>query len=241
MPQRRLLPLIIASALFALVCARLGLWQLSRLAERRAFNARLEARLVAAPRPVSELPADTGAGHYHRVLARGVLDYAGQVALASRSSQGSPGVHLLTPMRLSDGRVVMVNRGWVYAPDAMTVDPLRWREHEGDTITVRGYAETFSGRDRTVLPAGARIVRALDSAAIAQRVGTPILPYFVVQTSDSASSANAPVRMGEPVLADGSHRSYAIQWFSFALVGLIGGALLLRDELARRRQSRAPR
>jgi len=144
-------------------------------------------------------------------------------------------VHVLTPLRLLDGGVVMVNRGWVYAPDAMTIDAARWREHEGDTITVRGYAETYPGRDRAPLPASARVVRALDSTAIARLVGTPILPYFVVQTSDSARSPTAPVRMGEPVLADGSHRSYAIQWFSFALVGLIGGALLLRDELARRR------
>jgi cytochrome oxidase assembly protein ShyY1 len=43
------------------------------------------------------------------------------------------------------------------------------------------------------------------------------------------------VRLGEPVLSDGSHRSYAIQWFSFALIALVGGTLLVREELVRRR------
>lgn len=233
MSQRRFLPLLAASAIFAIVCARLGLWQLDRLAQRRAFNGHLEARLAARSVPVIELEADTATGHYRRVIAAGRFDYAAQVALATRSSQGSPGVHVLTPLRLADGSTVMVNRGWVYAPDAMTIDAVKWRE--ADTATVEGYAETWTGRETAPLPPAARVVRALDSAAVARLVGSPIRPYFIVQTSDSTGAAGVPVRLGRPTLDDGSHRSYAIQWFSFALVALIGGALVLRDELATRR------
>lgn len=238
MPARRPLVFPIALTLiFAAVCARLGVWQLDRMVERRAWNVHLEERLGAGPRRVESLPVDTVAGHYARVTARGAYEFGGEVALAGRSSQGSPGVHLLTPMRLADGRLVMVNRGWVYAPDAMTVEAARWREHEGDTVTVTGYAETWSGREGTPPAREKRIVRALDSAAVARIVGAPVLPYYVVQTSDSAPSATRPVRLGEPVLADGSHRSYAIQWFSFALIALVGGSLLVREELVRRRAS----
>jgi surfeit locus 1 family protein len=233
--HRPLLLPIVATALFAVVCARLGVWQLDRLAQRRAFNATLHQRLAGAPLPVSTLPRDTTRGHYHRVTARGRFDYAGQVALATRSNLGSPGVHLLTPLRLDDGNVVMVNRGWVYAPDAMTIDASKWREHEGDSVTVTGYAETWTGREAAPLPAARRVVRTLDSAAVARLVGAPVLPYFVAQTSDSARAADRVVRLGEPTLDEGSHQSYAIQWFSFALIGLIGGSLLVREELARRR------
>jgi surfeit locus 1 family protein len=222
---------------FAGVCIRLGVWQLHRLDERRTWNAHLEQRLKAVPVPVASLPPDSAAGHYRRVTARGVFDYSGQVALAGRSSLGSPGVHLLTPLRLADGAVVVINRGWVYAPDAMTVGAARWREHEGDTIAVAGYAESWSGREGAPVAAGQRIVRTLDSAAVARFVGPPVLRFFIVQTSDSAPSAGRPVRLGEPVLDDGSHRGYAIQWFSFALVALIGGTLLVREELIRRRAS----
>jgi surfeit locus 1 family protein len=235
--RRPLLVPIIAAAVFALVCARLGVWQLDRLHERQAFNARLHERLAASPVAITALSPDTAAGHYQRVVARGWFDYPGQVTLAARTSQGSPGVHLLTPLRLDDGRTVMVNRGWVYSPDGKTVDRAKWREREGDTVTVTGYAETWAGREVAPLPAVQRVVRTLDSAAVAQLVGAPVLPYYVAQTSDSTRGPDRPVRLGEPILDDGSHLSYAVQWFSFALIALIGGSLLVREELARRRAS----
>lgn len=233
--HRPLLLPIVATALFVVVCARLGVWQLDRLAQRRAFNASLQQRLAGAPLAVRALPPDTAGGHYHRVTAHGRFEYAGQVALATRSNLGSPGVHVLTPLRLDDGSVVMVNRGWVYAPDAMTIDESKWREREGDTVTVTGYAETWTGRELVPLQPVRRVVRTLDSAAVAQLVGAPVLPYFVAQTSDSAQAPDRVVRLGEPTLDEGSHKSYAIQWFSFALIGLIGGSLLVREELAKRR------
>jgi surfeit locus 1 family protein len=238
MPTRRPLLIFIALALlFAGVCARLGVWQLHRLVERRAWNAHLEQRLADAPVPVPTLPADSSLGHYRRVSARGTYDFDRQVALAGRSSMGSPGVHVLTPLRLPSGHTVMINRGWVYSPNAMTIDSRRWREHEGDTVTITGYADTWSGRETAATLPGLRLVRTLDSAAVAQRVGAPIAPYYIVQTSDSTPNPSRPVRLGEPVLDDGSHRGYAIQWFSFALVALIGSGLLVREELLRRRAS----
>lgn len=238
MPSRRpLLPPIVLTIVFALVCIRLGFWQLGRLEERRTWNSHLEQRLAAAPIAVTALPADSTAGHYRRVQAHGRFDFDKQVALATRSFQGSPGVHLLTPLRLDGGATVMVNRGWVYAPDAMTVDAAKWREREGERVTVIGYAETWSGRETVPVADGQRIVRALDSAAVARLVGEPVLGYYIAQTSDSARGNTRPVRLSEPVLSDGSHRSYAIQWFSFALVALVGGTLLVREELVRRRAS----
>lgn len=235
--QRSYLIPIVATAVFVAVCARLGVWQLDRLHQRRAFNARLEARLAAAPVSVAALPADTALGHYHRVTARGVFEYSREAVLATRSQMGSPGVHLLTPLRLSDSTLVIVNRGWVYAPDAMTIDAPAWREHEGDTVTVSGYAETWPDRASIPAPDRPTVVRALDSAAVAKVAGEPVRAYYVAQISDSARAPNRPVRLGEPELAEGSHKSYAVQWFSFALIALIGGTLLVREEVVRRRAS----
>jgi surfeit locus 1 family protein len=93
------------------------------------------------------------------------------------------------------------------------------------------------GLETVPLPPEQRVVRTLDSAAVARLVGTPIFPYYIAQTSDSARGPDRPVRLGEPILDDGSHFSYAVQWFSFALIALIGGALLVREERARRRAS----
>ncbi|HEX7546533.1 MAG TPA: SURF1 family cytochrome oxidase biogenesis protein, partial [Gemmatimonadaceae bacterium] len=85
---------------FAALFVRLGVWQLSRLKEKRAFNAILSMRLAAVPEDITALPADTALGHYRRVTASGTMLYDREVVYAGRSREGSPGVHLLTPMKL---------------------------------------------------------------------------------------------------------------------------------------------
>lgn len=224
MKPRAILTLAVPLACAALF-VRLGVWQLSRLKEKRAFNAVLAARLDAAPTDVTTLPQDTALGHYRRVWASGRLLYDREVAYAGRTHEGSPGVDFLTPMRIA-GRdtVVMINRGWAYSADAASIDHARWKEQ--DSTRVSGYAETFPGKERGAV---AGRVHALDRAAIQAMVGLPVAPYVVVQTSDSVEHADSiPVRLAMPVLDEGPHQSYAIQWFSFALVAVVGGVALSR-------------
>jgi surfeit locus 1 family protein len=210
---------------FAALFVRLGFWQLSRLEQKRAFNAVLSARLAAPPADVTTLPSDTALGHYRRVTASGTMLYDHEVVYAGRSREGSPGVDLLTPLKL-DGRdtVVMVNRGWAYSFDAATIDKTRWREK--DSARVAGYTETFTGKERSAVPGR---VHALDRTAIQAIVGLPVAPYLIVQTSDSARHADSiPVRLEIAAPNEGPHKSYAIQWFSFALVAVVGGVALSR-------------
>lgn len=229
--------LIVASTAIAIACARLGVWQVDRLAERRALNALLLSRMRDPVVEVSRTAADTAAGHYRIATAHGTFDYAHEFAWAARVRRGSPGVNLLTPMRV-DGvaGAVLVNRGWVYSPDAKTVQFSRWRER--DTATVTGYMETWQqacGATATTFPptcgdTAGRVLRRLDSTAAARLAGSPVAPYLLVQTSDSVLHADSiPARAEEPVLDEGPHFSYAVQWFAFAAIALVGGiALALR-------------
>jgi len=130
MPGRRN---ILVTLAIPVVCAslfvRLGFWQLSRLAERRAFNVTVTERLSLAPQPLGMLSTDTAVGHYRRISAAGTFDFDREVLLAGRSHNGSPGVNLLTPLRTGAGdSAVLVNRGWAYSADAATLDGSRWRE-----------------------------------------------------------------------------------------------------------------
>jgi surfeit locus 1 family protein len=224
--KRAFLTLAIPLACAALF-VRLGVWQLSRLHEKRAFNASLSQRLAAPPTPVTNLSPDTALGHYLRVSATGKMLYDREIAYAGRTHEGSPGVDLLTPLKIA-GRdtVVIVNRGWAYSPDASTIDHARWKER--DSVSISGYAETFAGKERGN---AAGRVHALDRDAIQAMVGKefPIAPYILVQTSDSAKHADSiPVRLVTPALDEGPHQSYAIQWFGFALVAVVGGVALSR-------------
>src|SRR5256885_643269 len=117
MSRRTQLFLVLAFAAAAL-CVRLGVWQLSRLRQRRAWNAVIAARLAAPPVTPTALPADSGAAHYRTVHVAGRPDYAREVVLTNRSRQGSPGVEVLTPVRVAGSdTLLLVDRGWVYSPD----------------------------------------------------------------------------------------------------------------------------
>lgn len=110
----------LAGAVFALAVAalfvRLGFWQLARLRERRAQNAIIASRRALPPveLPMHRLQAD--ALRDRRAHAAGRYDYAHERVWTGRTYEGAPGVALLTPLRLSDGSAVYVDRGFVSSP-----------------------------------------------------------------------------------------------------------------------------
>jgi surfeit locus 1 family protein len=133
---------------------------------------------------------------------------------------------------------VLVNRGWAYAPDGMRVDLTLFREDS--MAVVDGFADEFSAaRDGPVsTPSVARAVRRLDRDSITSRIPYPLAPVLLVQQADSgeftAVDRGTPVRVGPPPLDEGPHRAYAIQWFGFAVVGIVGTLLVLRRDRNRR-------
>jgi surfeit locus 1 family protein len=231
----RLLALLIPLACAA-VFVRLGAWQLERGRARAAINAGLAARLGEAPVAFEALPADTSAQRWQRVSMRGRWRYDLEQVQAARTNAGSPGVHLLTPFErlgadgapLSD-TLVVVTRGWVYSPDAASAELGRWRERQGETVDLDGYALPLPA---TGLPAPtdtALPLRTVHRQALEARMGRPVAPVLVVMTSDSTARADSvPRRLAMPVIDPGPHRSYAIQWFAFALIAVVGGIALAR-------------
>ena len=195
----------VAAVLVATVCVFLGRWQLDRLAQRRARNAVLAARLALPPLPVGrDILADSA--RQRRVVAQGVYDFSAERTWPGRSFQGTPGVALVTPLRLADGSAVLVDRGWAPSPDAFHVDHTLYREP--DTATVTGIA---------LIPPRGR-----GDVAV-----TGFLP-FVIQLESADPARGLPRRWPSPTFDDGPHLSYAIQWFSFAVIALVGTAVLIR-------------
>jgi surfeit locus 1 family protein len=232
--SRRTLLFAVLAGLAALVCVRLGFWQLSRLRQRRAHNALVEARLSASAEPLRAVPADTAKARFRRVRVAGRLDYPREIVLTGRSRRGSPGVNILTPVHLAGtDTLVLVNRGWVYSPDAAEIDHTRWRE--GDSLDADGWVEIPSREPgAAVLRSRARAYRWLDRSAVEGALGAPIAPFYVVLDSAPADTGrDHPVRLQPPALDEGPHRSYAIQWFFFALMSVVGAATFVRSQRRR--------
>ncbi len=205
--QRRDVKLAIAAVLIASGCMALGFWQLSRLRQRRARNAVVAARLALPPLEIhAGIAADSA--RQRRVRASGVYDFTAELTWPGRSYEGTPGVALITPLELADGSRVLVDRGWVYSPDAFHVDHAAFREP--DTVTALGVALMLPRGRGDVDPAG-------------------FLPFVIqLEKPDPPAARGLPRRWPPPVLDNGPHLSYAIQWFSFALIALVGTATLIR-------------
>jgi surfeit locus 1 family protein len=221
----RLRVFVAFAILAAAGCIRLGFWQLSRLHQRRERNALVTSRLDSAEVDVAALPRDTARARFRRVRVSGTPDYAHELVFAARTHGGSPGVNLLTPVRIA-GRdtAVLVNRGWVYSPDGATVDQARWRE--ADT-SFTGYAEELPEAGGSTYTNRPNIVAHLSYDVVAHALPYPVAPVYVVMTGDSATANDRVARLTVPPLDEGPHLSYAIQWFGFALVALIGAGYVV--------------
>jgi surfeit locus 1 family protein len=218
---------ILAISLAAIFIS-LGFWQLRRLSARRQANVLLAARRFTPEVGLDSLPADTAAAHFRRVRIRGAYDYANEIVYTLRGRNGSPGVNVLTPIRRSGtDTAVLVNRGWVYSPDGVTIDTKPWRE--SDSVDANGFVEVFptQGPFEAPNPARPRSMRRLDRFGMEKLFPYPIANYYVVLT-DSARTGSGPPRVEPAPLDEGPHRNYAIQWFSFAAISIGGLVIFLR-------------
>ena len=214
--------------LLAALFVRLGFWQVDRLRERQAFNAPIESRIKRAPVALRDLDGDADDARYRRVLVTGEFDYGHELVLTLRSRQGSPGVNLLTPLKVEGSdTAILVNRGWIYAPDGMSADTRPWREP--NPVNATGFVLLLETGDSSAVRSTGRplAVRRPHLGAIASMLPYPVAPYYVVLASRGAVPESTPPRIPPPALSEGSHRSYAMQWFTFALIAVGGTAILL--------------
>jgi surfeit locus 1 family protein len=214
--------------LFAALFARLGFWQLERLRERQAYNAPIEARAALEPVALRDLPRDPGEAIHRSVRVSGEYDYDREIVLTLRSRQGSPGVNLLTPLRVAGSdTAILVNRGWTYAPDGVAADTKPWREP--DPVDAAGYVRLLETGDTTGARASGRPdgIRRANLATVAAMLPYPVAPFYGVLPSPGSDPERTPPRVPPPALNEGSHRSYAVQWFTFAIIALGGTAILV--------------
>jgi surfeit locus 1 family protein len=195
--------------------ARLGVWQLSRLHQRRAANATTLAARAAPPAQLGAGSSRTDTLGEHYVVAEGRYDHGHEILIRGEVFEGAPGVEVVTPLLLAGGGpAVLVNRGFLPAPDA--VSAVTEGTQEPGPRTVRGLALPLgSAPGEPVEHAGRTTWRRLDAGELRQRLPYAILPIYILQTPDS-SLPRFPRRLEAPVVDDGPHLGYAIQWFLFA-------------------------
>jgi cytochrome oxidase assembly protein ShyY1 len=201
-----------------------GFWQLSRN-DQKHRKVREARAAYAAPAP--DVTATSAPGS--RVQATGRYDPAYEVLLRNQVQNGHDGVHVLTPLVFTDGTAVIVDRGWVAALGDRNES--RIIEAEGGPVIVRGIARSsspLSAQDAVTKTGGVLSLPRVDLARIGAGVPYRLKPRWIeVQSQTPAPAKGAPALPQPPSPDQVNHMQYAIQWFSFALIGIIGWPIAL--------------
>jgi surfeit locus 1 family protein len=208
------------------VLVRLGVWQLDRLAQRRAGNAVLIEQLTSSPFSLNsdQLPADLADLRDRPAVARGRFDFEQQLVLTQQSWGGFPGVHLITPLLLdgSDG-AVLVDRGWIPAEEAAAGELERYNEAKIQIVNgAFQLSQTLSGGRETVTDGPQQEWYRVEIEAIQRQLPYELLPIYMLQ-SPGSEEQELPYKIEPEIdLSEGPHLGYAIQWFIFATILVFG-------------------
>jgi len=217
------------------ICIRLGIWQLDRLKQRRAFNAQVISMRAAEMLNLNQnLPADISSMEWRAVTVSGEYDFENQLALRNQYNGDQYGYHLITPLRFGNGTAVLVDRGWIPA-DGNTA-PTDWRKYdESGQVTVTGQIRLGQAKPAFGGVADADtghldIWNNLNIVRISGQSPYPILPVYI-QPNEIENDSVPPIPF-QPVveLTEGSHFGYALQWFAFATILFFGYPFFLRKQ-----------
>lgn len=234
---RRWILIHIFAAIIVMTCLALALWQFDRLQNRKADNQRLLAQDQLPVADLNDVFAGSGneaeATAYRRLKAAGSYDLAEEVLLRSRSLEGRPGHHLLTPLVTESGKALIVDRGWVPMDveepgEGRTAPPDGRVEVQGRLLLSEekgflGLSDPPPGRV-TSLPRA-------DLDRLSDQLPYPVYPlYLRLQEQRPANPGELPEPAPIPEPDDGPHLSYALQWLFFGFAGSVVYVGLIRKE-----------
>jgi len=225
----------VAAVVLFCVFTMLGTWQVQRRAWKLDLIARVDQRVHApavAPPVPAEWPQVTAANsEYRHVRAIGTFLNDSETLVRALTELGA-GDWVLTPLRLEDGTVVLVNRGFV---------PPERRDRAAHGAAAATTEATVTGLLRISEPKGAFLRRndpskglwySRDVAAIAMARGlSRVAPYFI--DAEAGAADPAPVGGLTVIAFRNTHLMYAITWYGLALMVLLGAWIVIREERRR--------
>lgn len=223
----RWLVLTLAGLVVMVVCVLLSQWQWGRAVERAAANEVIETSTEAVP--VDEtLPAGTALDDDNRwtlVEAHGVYDTEHEIVLRAQTNNSLNGFEIVTPLILSDGSALLVDRGFVASESTGHVPDYPAAPTGEVTVTGRvyEYEESSGGVTET------------DGHLESRRLSDDMLGAYFDYELRSAWIADIEPAEGltaleTPSFKDWQNYSYAVQWALFAAMVPVGWFALARRE-----------
>jgi cytochrome oxidase assembly protein ShyY1 len=235
---------IAVAIVFAVACGFLSNWQFTRNADRAEQLALVaqnyDAEPVALETIIAPGTALGAADEWRPVTLEGEYLADQQLLVRNRPHGGTAAFEVLVPFRLADGRVLLIDRGWVRPgedqplPDEIPAPP------EGDVTVVARLrpAEQLPASGRSA-PEGQvpSINPELVAETLAPDAGDELeLTAYGVMVSEDPAPATRPASFAAPSEDPGPYLSYAIQWILFAIMGFVFIGYVIRTERRRRRE-----
>jgi cytochrome oxidase assembly protein ShyY1 len=219
--------LIVALVTIMLMLAN---WQLDRHQQRVAFNKILIERVNAPTAPLeqvlNEFPSASDA-EWRSVQLVGTYLQGHDLQIVNVSQGGGPGFDPVTPLQLNDGRLILVNRGFI---------PLGGTVQQAPTgqVTLQGRLRATSvKRLGAISDASSGVlteVQRIDIDRLQPQMPSPLLNVYLEMQSSSPTDDAALSRIAEPNFSNGSHLGYVGQWILFSLCALGGWFAIVRRE-----------
>lgn len=226
--------LLSMTVLLGTACLALGAWQLGRLTVRRAANLQgLTGR--ALPPQVADSTLAPRLLPNRRAVLTGELDPAHEFVLRNRLVRGVPAVQIITPLRIpGSDSAVLVNRGYVPAPDAVDPGAAEWAEPGTRVFAGTLFLVPDCGDGTPMVRKGRETWKRLDLRAMRARLPYPVVAVYLVAQADPArgtphtlNGTVYPFRAELPPMDEGPHLMYAIQWFGIAAAVLAFGLMFI--------------
>nr|WP_302477634.1 SURF1 family protein [Aeromicrobium stalagmiti] len=223
--------------LLAAVCTRLGLWQMHKLELRLDRNDVITRHFTTDPVDLAEALPDGAevdrTSEWTRVRATGTYDLDHQVTVKFTTRDGAPGADVVTPLVLDSGTAVLVDRGWIETQNNVTRPDVP--APPSGEVTIEGWLRQNNGAgDDAVVPRDGQI-RAVSSEGMADFVPYDLTNGYVNLQKETPAPATALEAEPKPELGQGPHFFYALQWWFFALLAVVGYFWFARAEAKERR------
>jgi cytochrome oxidase assembly protein ShyY1 len=214
------------AAAFAVACLFLGRWQWHRHEAKAARAERITSHYLASPVPLSTaMPRPDGrlplAQEWTPVTATGRYAAEHVMLVRNRPNNAVYGYEVVVPLRLADGRSLLVDRGWI--PNGRTAaEPSRTPDTPAGDITVTGWLRVGEPSLRHTMSNGQ--LASINLAEAGAQTGAPLYGAYLIRRAEAGPPGERiehPQALEQPDIGQGPHLAYALQWWLAAPVGFV--------------------
>jgi cytochrome oxidase assembly protein ShyY1 len=234
-----MIALSLASVVAIAAMLNLAQWQYHRHQDRQEFNTTLTARFNQQPRALTEfLAADVPLRdlEWLPTSVTGTYLPGESLSMVNVAQFGQAGFNSVTPLQLADGRIVIVNRGFLPLGQSTSV-PVPPSGEVTVVGRIRLTAERRTGAVTDPTEGRLREIQRIDIDRLARQIGGDVVPVYLEVLQSSPTDDPALSAIAEPDFTLGPHLSYVVQWTVFSIFVVVGWLFVVARE--RRKDSAA--